>query len=351
MTGKTDSAALRVAIVATPFAMLSAVLTLQDCLLVANYNAFRFGRSGRHFQASVVSAEPDAIVSYAGLKLDAVQPLPAADAVDLVLIPSGPPPILDQDAMATWVERNQPLQEWLLQVHAAGATIGSCCTGSLILAATGLLDHIPATTHWAMEQAAQALFPNVHWCLDEAVIEHGRVLTAGGYGMLSTLVPHLVRHYLGTDVAMETSRMLMMDPNSERHPAFRQGSLDVAYDNPRIETLKQYLAQNFRRALSLEDMALALSTTERTLTRVCQKELGMTPMQFLQRVRIEAVMSALQLTPAPVNRIVWDVGYEDVSTFQRLFKRHTGLTMSEYRRRFAVKIYGALGQDEVAFEA
>ena len=348
MTGKTDNAALRVAIVATPFAMLSAVLTLQDCLLVANYNAFRFGHSGRHFQTCVVSAEPDAIVSYAGLKLGSVQPLPAADTVDLVLIPSGPPPILDQAAMASWVERNRPLQEWLLQAHAAGATIGSCCTGSLVLAATGLLDHIPATTHWAMEQAAQALFPRVHWCLDEAVIEHGRVWTAGGYGMLSTLIPHLVRQHLGPDVAMETTRMLMMDPVGERHQSgFRQGSLDVAYDNPRIEHLKQYLAQNFRRAISLEDMALALSTTERTLTRTCQKELGMTPVQFLQRVRIEAVMSALQLTPSPVNHIVWNVGYEDVSTFQRLFKRHTGLTMSEYRRRFGVKIHS----QEMAFEA
>ena len=346
MTGKTDNAALRVAIVAAPFAMLSAVLTLQDCLMVANYNAIRFGRSGRHFHSSVVSAEPDAIVSYSGLKLSAVQPLPAADAVDLVLIPAGPPPILDQAAMAAWVERNRPLQEWLLQAHAAGATIGSCCTGSLVLAATGLLDGIPATTHWAMEQAAQALFPHVHWCLDEAVIEHGRVLTAGGYGMLSTLIPHLVRQHLGPDVAMETTRLLMMDSNSQPN-GFRQGSLDVAYDNPRIESLKHYLAQNFRRAISLEEMALALSTTERTLTRTCQKELGMTPMQFLQRVRIEAVMSALQLTPSPVNHIVWNVGYEDVSTFQRLFKRHTGLTMSEYRRRFGVKIHS----QEMAFEA
>ena len=77
----------------------------------------------------------------------------------------------------------------------------------------------------------------------------------------------------------------------------------------------------------------------------------MTPMQFVQRVRVESVMNALQVTAEPVNQIVWDTGYEDVSSFQRLFKRHTGLTMSEYRRRFGVKIYNHEEQLNGAFQA
>ena len=83
----------------------------------------------------------------------------------------------------------------------------------------------------------------------------------------------------------------------------------------------------------------------------CQQELGMTPMQFLQRIRVEAVMEQLQLTPAPVNQIIWDIGYEDVSSFQRLFKRHTGLTMSEYRRRFGVRVYSNAHSRDTTFEA
>jgi len=331
--------------------MASSILAIQDCLTIANFCAIRFNGNSRYFQTTIVSAEPDDVVSYTGTRLSPVTPLQDMGEVDLVLIPSGPPPVLDQTAVTAWLTRCSTLRDWLLQAHANGAQLTSVCTGSIALAATGLLDGIPATTHWAMEQAAANLFPDVHWRVEESIIAHERVITSGGFGMIANLMSHLIREYLGADAATETARMMMMNPTDLQNASYRQGSLDIAYEDPRMENLKQYLAKNFRSPVSLEDMASALSTTGRTLTRICQKELGMSPVQFLQRIRLEAVMHALQLTPAPLNQIVWDVGYEDVSTFQRLFKRHTGLTMSEYRRRFAVRIHASMGHAEAAFEA
>lgn len=352
MTVEMDTRDIRVAIVAVPVGMLSCVLTMQDSLLIANYCAYRFGGDHRTFHTRIVSAEPQGIASYSGATLSMVTPLPAPSDVDVILIPAGPPPIIDQAALEAWLTRNAELSAWLRAAYECGAQIGACCTGTLILASAGLLDGLAATTHWAIEHAAQQRFPQVRWCADESIIEHDRIATTGGGTLYFTMLLQLIKQHLGAAVANEASRMMLMsNVRNERQAVYRQGSLDVAYNNPRMEMLKQFLATNFRRALSLEDMASAVSITERTLMRTCQQELGMTPMQFLQRIRVEAVMEQLQLTPAPVNQIIWDIGYEDVSSFQRLFKRHTGLTMSEYRRRFGVRVYSNAHSRDTTFEA
>lgn len=351
MTGKTDMQEIRVAIATFPIGMLSCVFAMQESLMVANYCAYRFGVQDGIFNIKLIGAAPLGTQSYSGMRVEQVQPLPAPDQVDLVLVPSGPPPFIDQASLQAWLGANQELRDWVRQAHACGAQIASTCTGSLLLADAGLLDGVPATTHWAIEQVAQQQFPAVHWRVDESMVEHSNVITAGGGNIYPILLQQLIRQHLGSDVAMEASRMLLLDTQTERQAVYRQGALDVKYENPRMEILKQFVAQHFRKALSLADLAGAVSLTERTLIRTCQRELGMTPMQFVQRVRIESVMHALQLTPAPVNQIVWDTGYEDISSFQRLFKRHTGLTMSEYRRRFGVKVYTHDEPDNMAFEA
>lgn len=351
MTGKKDSNEIRVAILTFPLGLLSCVFAMQESLMVANYCAMQFGVQKKSFNAKLVGSDDLGTQSYSGARVEQVMPLPDPDQVDLVLVPAGPPPVIDQSSLQAWLEASRPVSEWVRQAHDHGAQIASTCTGSLLLADAGLLDGVPATTHWAIEQVAQSQFPQVQWRVDESMVEHGSVITAGGGNIYTMLLQQLISRYLGSDVAMETSRMLLLDIQGERQAVYFRGALDVRYENPKIELMKQYVAQHFRHALSLADLAGATSLSERTLNRTCQRELGMTPMQFVQRVRIESVMHSLQLTPEPVNKIVWEAGYEDLSSFQRLFKRHTGLTMSEYRRRFGVKVYTHDEELNVAFEA
>ena len=351
MAGNNDSMETRVAVVTFPVGLLSSVFSMQESLVAANYCSYPFGAPRGTFKVDLVGQSTQGVQSYSGARVQCVGPLPDPTEVDLVVVPAGPPPVIDQPSLQAWLTANEQTRDWLVETHKGGAQIASTCTGSLLLAHAGLLDGLPATTHWVIEQVAQQQFPHVLWRADETMIEHENVITAGGGYIYPALLQHLIRQYLGNEVAVETSRMLLMDAHNERQAVYRQGALDVKYPNPRIEALKHFVASNFRKAMSLADMAAAVSLSERTLIRTCQKELGMTPMQFVQRVRVESVMNALQVTAEPVNQIVWDTGYEDVSSFQRLFKRHTGLTMSEYRRRFGVKIYNHEEQLNGAFQA
>ena len=351
MTGKTDSGEIRVAILTFPMGLLSCVFSMQESLIVANYCASQFGVRKKYFSTQLVGSTELGSQSYSGARVEQILPLPEPDQVDLVLVPAGPPPVIDRGSLQAWLQACQPISDWVRKAHDQGAQIASTCTGSLLLADAGLLDGVQATTHWAIEQVAQQQFPQVQWRVDESMVEHGAVTTAGGGNMYTVLLQQLIQRFQGSDVAMETSRMLLLDIHGERQAVYFRGALDMRYENPKMELMKQYVAQHFRHALTLSDLAGATALSERTLNRTCQRELGMTPMQFVQRVRIESVMHSLQLTPEPVNKIVWEAGYEDLSSFQRLFKRHTGLTMSEYRRRFGVKVYTHDDEESMAFEA
>lgn len=198
------------------------------------------------------------------------------------------------------------------------------------------------------EPAARQLFPRVKWQTDNMLIEAERIVSSGGGNSCQGLGLALVEKYMGAVVATAMARMMVMDPRNDSQGAYRQWAMESQHSDTRLNALQRWIAENYRRPLALEDMAAQAGMTVRTLIRHFNRTLGMTPAQYLQRIRVEAAMDALQWTQNPVKQIAWDVGYEDVNSFQRLFKRQTGLSMVDYRRKFAVRQAGA-GQTESTF--
>lgn len=338
---------MKVTIVAPPLCMLSAVMSAQDNLVVANYCANLFAPHGPRFEPVMVSSAPELVTNFAGQTLSGIQPLPAPETVDIAML-GGPPPILDTPSLQAWLDNSAALVEWTRAVHQRGAILYAACTGSLVLAAAGLLDGKTATTHWMAEPAARQLFPRVKWQTDNMLVEEERIVSSSGGGSSQGLGLALVEKYMGAVVATAMARMMVMDPRNESQGAYRQWALESQHSDTRINELQRWIAENYRRPLALEDMAAQAGMTVRTLIRHCNRSLGMTPAQYLQRIRVEAAMDALQWTRNPVKQITWDVGYEDVNSFQRLFKRQTGLAMVDYRRKFAVRQSGS-GEAESTF--
>lgn len=327
---------MKVVIVAPPLCLLSAVMGVQDNLVVANYCANLFAPHGPRFEPIMVSSAPELVTNFAGQSLSGIQTLPAPETVDVVMM-GGPPPILDTPSMQAWLDNSTALIEWMRAVHQHGAMLYAACTGSLVLAAAGLLDGKAATTHWMAEPAARQLFPRVKWQTDSMLVEEERIVSSGGGNSSQGLGLALAEKYMGVVVATAMARLMVMDPRNESQGAYRQWSLESQHSDTRIQELQRWIAENFRRPLSLEDMAAQAGMTVRTLIRHFNRILGMTPAQYLQRIRVEAAMDALQWTQNPVKQIAGDVGYEDINSFQRLFKRQTGLAMVDYRRKFAVR--------------
>lgn len=322
-------------IVMSPQCVLSGVLGVMDLLTTANYVAQRTpGAPAARFRPVLVADGGGAVQGSNGLCLPAKSDLPDPELVDIAIVASGPPAVYGPERMRAALAPQQRLPVWLRAVHGAGGTVASCCTGSLLIAAGGLLDGKLATTHWRAEPAFRALFPQVGLRIDRLLVEEERVLTGGGAQSYATVILALVRRHLGEAVATGTAKLMLAEGHTEGQSAFRQWLPARAHGDDAIARVQDWLETHLTEDFDLERLAASVHLTPRTLMRRFKQATGLPPLQYLQCVRVEAAKHALETTGAHVNQVVWQVGYEDVSSFQRLFKRETGLTMVEYRQRF-----------------
>jgi transcriptional regulator GlxA family with amidase domain len=321
-------------IVMSPQCVLSGVMGVLDVLTTANYVAQRLPEVSARFRPLLASDGGVAVQGSNGLYLPAKSDLPDPATVDIAIIASGPPAIFGVQRMRTALAEQQRLTDWLRAVHAAGGTLVSCCTGSFQLAAAGLLDGRLATTHWRAEETFRALFPQVELRIDSLLQAEDRIITGGGAQSFSTAIIWLIRQYLGDAVATGTARLMLSEGQVNGQSAFRQWLPQREHGDEAIARAQAWLDAHYTEAFDLEEFAARFTLSSRTLMRRFKLATGMAPLQYQQRLRVEAAKAQLEGSQLQVNQIVWQTGYEDVSSFQRLFKRETGLTMLEYRQRF-----------------
>ena len=152
----------------------------------------------------VVSGEPATAITGGGLSCDVPYDLGAILTAGLVIIPNwrdpaGPPP--------------GPLLTALRAAHARGTRVAGLCSGVFVLAAAGLLDGRPATTHWALAGQLAQMYPKVAVRPDELYVDDGDVLTAGGGAAGMDLGLHLLREHCGAAVANRLARYMVVPPH------------------------------------------------------------------------------------------------------------------------------------------
>ncbi len=326
-------------IIISPQCTLSGALGVLDMLVTANYLAQRTPGLSTRFRPQLVAEGGAAIQGSCGLSLAPRSDLGDPAAVDIAIVASGPPAILGAVRMAEALAAQAGLARWLADAHAAGAQLASCCTGSFLLAAAGLLDGRLATTHWRAANTFRALYPQVGLRIDSLLVEDERLLTGGGAQSFSTVVLHLVEQHMGAAVAGATARLMLADGREAGQTAYQEWLPQREHGDSAIARAQDWLEQHLDTPFDLERCAASAHLTARTLLRRFKQATGLAPLQYQQRLRVEAAKRLLETSAAAVNRIVWEVGYEDVSSFQRLFRRETGLTMAEYRQRFGGRRY------------
>ncbi|WP_280510086.1 GlxA family transcriptional regulator, partial [Nocardia farcinica] len=217
-----------------------------------------------------------------------------------------------------------------------GTRIASICTGTFPLAATGLLDGLRATTHWAAAEALARAHPAVTVDPDVLYVDNdGRVLTSAGAAAGLDLCLHLVRRDYGSAVAADAARLAVMPLEREGGQAqFIVAPLPPAPRGSALEPLLIWLQDNLSRPLTLAEIAAHAGTSTRTLLRQFRDQTGTTPLRWLHRARIHRAQHLLETTDHTVERIAAQVGFGSPTTFRERFTRVTGVTPHAYRRSF-----------------
>jgi len=223
----------------------------------------------------------------------------------------------------------------LLAAAARGTRIASICVGAFILAATGLLDGLRATTHWLGAARLAARYPGIDVDPDVLYVDNGQFLTSAGAAAGLDMCLHMVRRDFGSAVAADTARRSVM-------PLEREGGQAqfIVADQPPVprgaalEPLLRWLSDNTARELTLADIAVRAGMSTRTLNRRFREQTGTTPLQWLHRERVRRAQYLLETTTHPVDRIAGEVGFGSPTAFRERFKRVVGTSPHAYRAAF-----------------
>ena len=246
-------------------------------------------------------------------------------------------PVLESEhELAYYLAQQTTLLATLRRLHQGGLNFAATCTGTFLLAECGLLDGLQATTTWWLDNYFRQHYPAVELRSDRLITTSEHIICAGTASAHFELVLHLVRILVGRKYAHLCAKYLLLDNRPRTQAPYRR--LTPALNSePLIENAMQWLKPRIQDELRIDALAQALSTSPRTLIRRFKETTGGSPLQFIQKMRIEKSKNLLETSRLATADIMQRVGYQDDSTFRRLFKRHTGLTPNQYRQRFAMK--------------
>ncbi|SDW28593.1 GlxA family transcriptional regulator [Marinobacter mobilis] len=317
-------------------ALASAITGMIDLFRLAGVTWARIHREppSPHFQTRLLTADGTPCRCINGLTLLADggwQDINPHDQGDLLVIPTIGAPI-EQVLVA-----NPDLIDWLGTCAGgdpAEVRLASNCTGAFLLAEAGVLDGRQATTHWGFSRQFRQRYPAVELHPEKLVTVDGPVACAGGGMAWWDLGIYLVERFAGPSVARELAKAFVIDAGRTSQAPYSVLQTRRYHSDQAILRLQDWLEQHFREPVSLAAMAEWAGLTERSLLRRFRQATGDNPTTYLQLLRVEEARRRLESTSENVETITRGAGYEDVSSFSRLFRKHTGLSPGAYRARF-----------------
>ena len=226
---------------------------------------------------------------------------------------------------------------WVRSRHAAGATLVSLCSGAFILAETGLVDGLAVATHQICAAALAKRFPQIIVDTNRRIIDYGTIVTAGGFLAWVDLGLYLVGRICGQAVRAQTARFVLGDPAAGEARSLTGFAPPQTHGDRAVVKAQEWVHMRDGRGVSLAAMATAAGLARRTLLRRFASATGVTPISYCRAVRVARARELLEGGDTSQKQIAESLGYKDVASFARVFRKAVGAAPGAYRKRFARK--------------
>ncbi len=247
---------------------------------------------------------------------------------DLIIIPA-----VGGD-LPTAVEKNKAFYTWIIQQHKKGAEVASLCIGAFLLASTGLLNGKECSSHWLTAGLFREMFPEVNLVDGRIVTEQQGLYSSGGATSYWSLLLHLVEKYAGRDMAIMASKIYALEIDRKSQSPFAMFNGQKKHEDEPIKQAQEFIESNVAEKISVKDLAVKYAIGRRHFERRFKNATRNTPLEYMQRVKIEAAKKQLESSPKNVNEVMYDVGYADGKAFRMVFKKITGLSPVDYRNKY-----------------
>jgi transcriptional regulator GlxA family with amidase domain len=229
---------------------------------------------------------------------------------------------------------NQSVIEWMVAQYKGGAEIASVCTGAFLLAASGLLDGKSCSTHWAFANQFRTLFPKIDLQPDRLITDENGLYTNGGAFSFLNLILHLVEKYFDRQTAIFCSKVFQIEMDRESQSEFIIFQGQKTHGDELIREAQQYIERNIQEKISMEQLSSSFALGRRNFDRRFIKATGNSPLEYTQRVKIEAAKKAFETSRKQINEVMYEVGYSDTKAFREIFRKITGMSPLEYRTKY-----------------
>lgn len=230
---------------------------------------------------------------------------------------------------------NQPFIDWIKARRINnGAEVASLCRSAFMLAETGLLNGKSCTTHWEVHDQFEKKYPAVDLLSDKIINEDNGIYSSGGAYSFLNLILHLIEKNYGREVAIWCSKMAEIEFDRINQNQFVIFNGQKEHGDETIKEAQIYIEENFEEKLSVEELAKKYAISSRNFMRRFKKATQNTPLEYIQRVKIEAAKKSLEGTTLNIGQVMYNVGYIDEKAFRKVFKKHTGLSPLEYRNKY-----------------
>jgi len=247
---------------------------------------------------------------------------------DLVIIPS----LNHQYGRVT--TENREMATWIRQQYDKGAEVASICTGAFLLASTGLLDGKSCSTHWSAAEAFRNQFPQVRLLEGRLITDENGVYTNGGAYSFLNLIIYLIEKYYDRATAIYCAKVFQIDVSRDSQSPFMIFSRQKVHSDDVVREAQVLMENNPSEHYSIKALAEKYAVSRRNFDRRFIHATGNTPLEYLQRIRIEASKKAFENSRKTVNEVMYEVGYQDAKAFRDVFRKVTGLSPLDYRRRY-----------------
>ncbi len=265
---------------------------------------------------------------YDGLFTINPTPIQQINKTNFVVIPS-----INKDYHNS-LKQNTELIEWIANQYQNGAEIASICTGAFLLAATGLVEGKTCSTHWIAAETFKKLYPKVNLVTEKLITDESGIYTNGGAFSFLNLLLYLVEKKYDRETAIYCSKVFQIDIDRNQQSPFTIFEGQKDHSDALIKKTQQLIESNLQDKISFEKVAEELAISRRNFDRRFIKATGNTPVEYLQRVKVEAAKKQFETGMKNVNEVMYDVGYTDVKAFREVFRKITGLSPLEYRQKY-----------------
>lgn len=329
----------RIAIPLYPKALVTGISGPMEMFHAAENLAVARHRSLEPVAMTTVSENGASVECTGGLRIEPHTNLEQAGQQDLIVLA----PIWGNPM--TTVRQSQPLQDWLVQQHRGGATLIATGTTVCLLAETGLLDNKTATTHWYFFERFRRLYPQVELNTHQFVTFSDNIYCAGSINALSDLILYLIDQRYGSEISRVVEQHFSHEINrTYEKPFFLQGGNQ--HHDEEIVRAQEWINQHWAEDVSLQRWCDAIDLSIRTMNRRFREATGVTPIRYLQDLRISKARELLRDTNLPVAEVAEMSGYRDQAYFARLFRQRTDMSPHEYRKMVRGKTFFVVPQEQ-----